>query len=136
MNCYLAGRYSSQATMRVHADQLIALGHHIASRWVYKAYGGDPDPIQAALEDLEDLSAADTLIVFTPRLHFPFPHHEDTGYVTTGGHHVELGLALAWHKTIYLVGSRVNIFHYLPQVTHCHLWTDFLTSITQEPATP
>jgi hypothetical protein len=117
MKIYLATRYSRNAEMRAIRDDLTALGHEVTSRWIDQ-HGGDlPESIVAeklnsepencfkyAQIDVDDLTAADTVVSFTC----------DGG--GKGGRHVEYGLALGLGKRLILVGSRENVFHTLPQV--------------------
>jgi nucleoside 2-deoxyribosyltransferase len=70
-----------------------------------------------AMDDIEDIQAADALIAFTER---PF---SDKG---RGGRHVEFGYALALKKTIYMIGPRENVFHCLPEVTRFRTWPEFI----------
>ena len=81
---------------------------------------------QRAAEDLEDISAASTLISFTevPRSHL--------GH---GGRHVEFGAALALGKRVLLVGERECVFHHLPNVEVFSTWDQALTFLINRPVT-
>ena len=92
---------------------LARIGVGTTSRWLNGHHGIDFDAISGeergrfAQEDLDDLDAADTFVLWNPR------HHHRGG---RGGRHVETGYALAHGKRVILVGERENVFHYLPEV--------------------
>lgn len=126
MKIYLAARFSAQQEMLGVRDVLTAFGHEITSSWIDTDVSGEigvdgltPDVMNTnpgrcwphAEADMNDLMAADTVIVFT-----------QYGPSTTGGRHVELGMALAARKRVILVGARENIFQTLPQVEHYPDW--------------
>lgn len=117
MRIYLAARYDRQAEMREWREALVAAGHEVVSSWLDgpapDAEDRLDDDVQArwAQVDMVDLRNADALITAT--------EEPSVGY-TTGGRHVELGLALAWGKRVYLVGPEENAFHHLPEVTQHH----------------
>jgi nucleoside 2-deoxyribosyltransferase len=60
-----------------------------------------------AEQDMADVLRSDVVVVFT---------HQPS---STGGRHVELGMALAAGKRVIICGDRENIFQTLPQVEHC-----------------
>lgn len=126
MKIYLASRYSRREELCGYRAELEAIGHTVTSRWLNGAHqiadDGTPlgeerekqfedmaDPRGAALrqsflqENMADVESADLLIAFTeePRV---------GGGRSRGGRHVELGLALAWGKQIFVVGPRENLF--------------------------
>ena len=102
-----------------YAKELEAIGYFVVSRWIdghhehNSKHGSQADYLadgneQAtwASEDYQQVFYGDMLVQFTG------------GDVRKrGGKHVELGLALAWHKKVYIVGEPENVFHYLPSVT-------------------
>lgn len=61
-----------------------------------------------AVKDFQDIDAADVYVLYKPKALHRKP--------TTGGHHVELGYALAKGKPCFIIGDRENVFHYLPGV--------------------
>ncbi len=83
---------------------------HVTARWISGAHetdAGVPD-LKAALEDIQDVEAADIVVSFT-----------ETGDVpgrSRGGRHVEFGYALAKGKRLIVVGTRENVFHHVPGV--------------------
>ena len=109
MKVYLASRYSDRLTMIAWRETLRRLGAEVTSRWINGGHEierdaqGDEDRRRFAEEDMEDVRAADVVIVHSPREFFR------TG---RGGRHVEFGYALALGKRIILVGERENVFHW------------------------
>jgi hypothetical protein len=107
MKIYLAARFERQAEMRDVARLLRAYGYVVTSRWLEVdglRVGTDEAPFYAA-QDVEDVAAAEVLILFT-----------EPERVSRGGKDVEMGLAFGLGRTVYVCGPRVNIFHYLPAV--------------------
>lgn len=130
MKLYLAGPYGDRLRLKEKADQLSTLGFEITSRWVH----GDHDLGRStedfrnyAEEDWQDIINADALILFIPQQPdraFLEP------YSTTGGHHVELGIALDSGKEILLIGQPANIFHLLPRIHTFEHWNnDVITTL-------
>ena len=130
MKIYLAARYSRRAELLEYAGELREAGHEVTSTWLqgehqlanrYNTAGAveaatDTVPMVArpfALADYADVWAADIVVSFTeaPR-----------SGASRGGRHVEFGLALAWNKTVLVVGPRENVFHTLPQVAQFDSW--------------
>jgi nucleoside 2-deoxyribosyltransferase len=114
---YLAARYSRREELLDYRAHLQAIGHEVTSRWLHGNHqiddaglsveGEHKERVRFALEDWEDLDAADTVINFTetPR-----------STSSRGGRHVEFGAALAMDKRCIVVGPRENVFHCLPAV--------------------
>jgi hypothetical protein len=125
---YLAARYSRRAELLEHADDLYAAGVGLVrARWLYEDHDwpGDaasPEGIAAAahfaVDDYEDIRAADLVIVFSEQ---PAP-----GGRNRGGRHVELGLALAWRKPLVVVGPPENVFMMLPGLCRVTNWRQAL----------
>ena len=105
---YLAGSYS--ARKRLYAESRIltgATGIRCTSRWLKGLHDG-VKPKKCAQDDIEDVEAA---VVFILYLDKPS---------TTGGMWVELGLALAQHKEIYIIsegeaGNAACFAHLVPR---------------------
>lgn len=129
---YLAARYSRNAEMRGVRDVLTALGYAVTSRWIDQHDGELLESVTTAVlnsdpasvchfgqKDIEDLTAADTVISFTSA---------DGG--GKGGRHVEYGLALGLNKRLILVGPREHIFHTLPQAEHYVSWRQLVMALT------
>ena len=130
MKLYLAGPYGDRLRLKEKADQLSALGFKITSRWVH----GDHDLGRSitdfrkyAEEDWQDIIDADALVLFIPQQ----PERKFLEpYSTTGGHHVELGIALATGKEVLLIGQPANIFHLLPRIRSFDHWNnDVITTL-------
>jgi nucleoside 2-deoxyribosyltransferase len=119
MKVYLAARFSRIDEMRECCAQLEARGFTVTSRWLNGGHEWEGTPDEAippdhaarfAIEDLDDIEAADILMCFTePSRSGP----------SRGGRHVEAGYAIAKHKTVICVGHRENVFYCLPQIRFC-----------------
>ena len=119
---YLASRFSHKPQMQAHAADLAHDGIVVTSRWMradYRWNGVPEDAINeyelalCAMDDLDDIAAADVLVCFT--------EHPSAGH-TSGGRHVEAGYALGLGKPILVVGPRENIFYGLPGVAQVPDW--------------
>ena len=123
MKVYLAARFSRIMEMRTYRYQLEKIGIQATSRWVNE----DPqagfnryDSFETyAQHDLDDVLAADLLIFFS----------EPEGVSTSGGRHVEFGIALAAGIPIYVVGEHENVFHSLPSVRHWSSWAQLIKAL-------
>jgi hypothetical protein len=126
MRAYLAARFQLRDEMRGVRDVLQALGHEVTSRWIDQ----EPDGFNKtnfdkgapeAHKDLEDIRAADTLILFTE-----VP-------TSTGGYMVEFGYAMGLHNPLRLIviGPLRNIFMALPQVEHYPDWSRFVMELSK-----
>jgi hypothetical protein len=111
-NVYIAASFDTADAVRTLRDQLQNYVN-VTSSWCEEpplvADDYREKPIEAryrANEDLLDIERSEIVAVFTD-----VPS-------TTGGLHVELGLALALGKRIIVVGPRRNVFHYLNVVEH------------------
>lgn len=97
---YLAARYSRREELEVYADIIRAESDEVTSRW----HDGHQDHtlprpwVKYAQEDIDDLRAADVVMVFA-------------GGSTLGGVHFECGLAYGIGKRILLIGKPENVFH-------------------------
>ena len=142
MRVYLAARYSRRMELCGYREQLRAVGFDVQARWLdgkhqisdsgqpigdsgeamVEATGGQGDEgavlrARFALDDYEDSISADIHISFSePPRSSP----------SRGGRHVELGIALARHIPVYVIGFRENIFHWLPQVRFFSTWGECL----------
>src|SRR3972149_9628860 len=118
MKIYLASRYSRRMEMLSFASWLELQEHEVTARWIHGNHLISDDELNAgdiqrqlgeryALEDLADIGSADLLICFseTPR-----------SVSSRGGRHVELGVALALGKEVWLVGPIENAFHCLRNI--------------------
>lgn len=110
MKIYLTSRYQDHPLMRDWRAVLELMGHDVTSRWIEGKHSADEDVPdygdqrrRFAMEDLEDIDAADAIVANSDPEIFRTSH---------GGRHVELGYALARGKKIFLVGERENVFHW------------------------
>lgn len=125
MRIYLAARYSRREELLGYKADLEAAGHVVTSRWLAGAHQWDPvveqiespeaaidsiplEAVRFAREDVEDVEAADLLIAFTER--------PRANLASRGGRHVELGMAIALDKAIFVIGPRENVFCTLPGI--------------------
>lgn len=133
MQFYLAARYSRAEEMREVQSHLEALGHKVTSRWIEQPHGADSDIIrsrqdiaeQAAVEDLEDLTAADVVISFAGN------GSSKKEKPSKGGRHVEFGVGLALNKESVVIGTPENAFHWLPNVDRYDTIEDYIETLEQ-----
>lgn len=110
MKIYLAANFRA----RVFLKKLIPLfedkGHEITSRWItHEDHVAETveTKVKSAKEDVEDVYRAEAIVLFA----------DQYGPRPARGKYVELGLALAKKKKIYIVGQeRDCIFYWLPEV--------------------
>lgn len=116
MRIYVAAMYSLRSEMvKVH-EALVRGGHEPTSRWVDGAEE-NMSSAEAAVMDMEDVYRADALLAFT---------YDRGKMFSGGGRHVELGMALAWGKRVFIVGGLENVFCYHPCVTQVQSVEEFL----------
>ncbi len=112
------------------AEAIEAAGFGVVSGW----HGGwtahhtyeraAPEMLAAEAEhDLLDLSFASHLLVLE--------NQPDGG--SRGGHHTELGIALARHMGVAIIGQRGNVFHYLPDVRRFDSVAEYVEWLKSEP---
>lgn len=111
MKIYLAHNFKARWWLRDYKALLEQNGHEVTSRWISQNYPDIRNPEgeqKYALEDLEDIDAADALILFT----------DQYGEKPGKGKFMEYGYAYAKGKQIYLHGLDYNssIFYYLPGI--------------------
>lgn len=128
---YLSGQFEDGPVLRKVRDDLVRAGFRVTSRWLN---GASSTPATAsahqegaaarlaaiAYQDIEDIEAADVVVVFNPR------EACNTG---RGGRHVETGYALALRKRVIVVGARGNVFHWMPEVTVVDDWGDLIVAL-------
>lgn len=114
MKAYVAAPFEERLLAMEILQVLEYANIDVVSSWLY--VDADTRPIglmapheqsKAALRDLEEIQAADIVVVLGSR---------DYAHAGTGGRHVELGFALGIGKPVFLLGDRTNIFHHLPAV--------------------
>lgn len=112
---YIAGRYSRRDEFNFYAGILRGRGATIDARWltrepsawsvkdIRRGIEGAADAGRiAAIQDFGDVCRANMLLSFT--------EDDDAGY-TSGGRHVEYGIAYTMGLTLAIVGPRENVFH-------------------------
>ena len=141
---YFAAGYDRAWEMRQFRDNLQPFGWEVTSRWIDNKPDDKPigtrdlavpaedamgDVLLASsetyrrartanLENIEDLTRAGTLLLFTRT-----PS-------TTGGRHTELGMALALRKRIIVIGPRENVFQ--AELERFDTFHDFILSLQGE----
>lgn len=124
---YLAASYARKNEMRGVRDVLAAAGHTVTSTWIDR-----PEDLEGiskdkkkrlmqetpliyqgfALQDSEDLSKANVLVMFTG---------DDK---STGVRHTEFGMALVLGMDIVIVGPRENVFQCVDGIYHYNSWDE------------
>ena len=131
MYLYLAARYSRRLELCGYRTILENLGHHVTSCWLHGAHEVADATLTTipreqvarfAQEDYTDICVAQALIAFTEKP-YTIP--------TRGGRFVELGMALALRKKVYVVGPRENVFCALPQITLCATFDECLATLKE-----
>jgi len=131
MKIYLAADYARKEEMQGVRDVLSALGHIITSQWIDRpsairafGIGGARIDLKVCMEitnsNICDLRDADMVLLFT------------SGELSRGGRHTEFGMALAWKKSICIIGPREHSFHSLPYIRQYDSWPMFLINQFQE----
>lgn len=129
MKVYIAASFAARERLRPIRDQLWKLGHEVVSSWLDetvlpKGMTEEEFFTQLAVKDLAEVKAADAVI-------------QDTiTDSTTGGSHVEFGMALSQLKVKYVVGKPRSIFHQLADKQFDN-WDDAISYITMTwPSAP
>lgn len=126
MKVYLASRFSRASELLGYKVDLERHGIHVTSRWLLGGHewvGTDDSelPVEVggrfALDDIEDLIAADVVVCFTEA-----PRTSSS----RGGRHVEFGYALAMGKELIVVGHRENVFYCVDSVRFYETWEQAL----------
>jgi nucleoside 2-deoxyribosyltransferase len=127
---YIASRFGRREEALSLAEELKKLGHNIISTWFLPGQAMQVNNptfeeeltwnLEIANRDWNEIFLSDTFITLT----------EDMDNLpegaARGGRHAEFGMAVALHKTIYLIGQREHVFHYLPEVSVFGSTEDFL----------
>tara|TARA_Y100000310_G_scaffold339889_1_gene433991 strand:- start:807 stop:1202 length:396 start_codon:yes stop_codon:yes gene_type:complete len=118
---YFSGSFDARDQIKLRATEFAARSLGIVtSNWLrepeVRVEDGREDWVLRARanEDRIDVERSDALVVFT-----------DTPS-TTGGRHVEVGIALAHRIPVYVIGPQENVFHYPSDVQHYQTWKEFL----------
>ena len=119
---YFSGSFDARETIQAHAKEFVDRSYGtVTSNWLLEPEvrviddGREDWVLRArANEDRIDVERSDAVIVFT-----------DTPS-TTGGRHVEVGIALAHRIPVFVIGPRENVFHYPSDVRQYPTWESFL----------
>lgn len=137
MKIYLCAAYERRNEMQGVAECLQAMfKHDITSSWVRTRPNKSGNLLSGlgavdfaentdycghfALQDLEDIRQADTIVAFTD------------GEKARGGRHVEFGYAAALGHRLILVGPRETLFHTLPYVEWFPSWPSLVMAMADE----
>jgi len=125
MRVYLASRYSRREELCRYRADLQAAGYTVTSRWLDGNHQISDDGLSAeagaierqrfALEDYEDVCAADLLIAFTE------PPRSTS---SRGGRHCEMGIALGQEMRVWVVGPTEQVFCCLSWVRRFDTWEE------------
>jgi nucleoside 2-deoxyribosyltransferase len=130
MKVYLAAKYSMKEDMQHVAAIFKSKGIGITSSWLNEPHSpsstlADVDVKHLrkfALQDIEDIKAADAVVLFSIDPLIP---------TVRGGRHVETGIAIALGKPLFIIGPEENVFHFLPQVTHFTTISALLSTLAE-----
>lgn len=111
MKAYIASNYSHRNDLALKiVPQLEALGLTITSSWLKQTHEDRAPEKQEgyALQDLEDIDAADFLIYYSTQI----------GWKPGRGKHIEFGYAYAKKMQIFCIGTEneESVFYFLPGV--------------------
>jgi hypothetical protein len=125
LKIYLASRYTRREEMLGCAAELEAMGHEVTARWIRGNHQISDQGLSEeacaeerqrfAVEDAEDLFAAQCVVSFTEPPRSPF---------SRGGRHVEFGMGVTSGKKSIVVGHRENVFHCLPFIEFYPTWDE------------
>lgn len=100
MSVYIAARGEDQALAATVRDHLELAGFEVTARWIDQSLSNESH--DEAQQDIDDVRRALVLVLLKPAS----AHRQ-----TTGGHHVETGIALEREMPILLLGDIENVFH-------------------------
>lgn len=130
MKIYMAAGFSRKNEIAEKSQELENLGIKVVSTWPWEdaapnstmAEVGSDYLRKNARKDLNEILAADALILFTQDPEKPF---------VRGGRMHETGFAQALGKTLLICGPRENIFHYLPEFNQFDTWESLKATLTK-----
>lgn len=120
MKYYIATKLHNTANHNIVRDALNRIGHTITYDWTVHGpvFDKGVDEIKRVNElEIKGVRDADVLIVL--------PNCETNNIPTGRGTHVELGLAIAWEKCIYMVGNK-DIIKGSHKETTCFWYNDLI----------
>lgn len=112
---YLAARYSRREEMLGHLPALGMVGLTVRSTWLHGSHESDASAIALDPDLLGTLAAEDFREVVAASVFITFTEGPEVGF-TSGGRHVEMGIALAASLRCIVIGPRENVFHHLSAV--------------------
>jgi nucleoside 2-deoxyribosyltransferase len=130
MRVYIAGSFGRADFLAGHIVPILS-GHQleVTSSWLREGeeqHTNHTDEVPdwqkraRAHDDMVDINRSDVMLVFT-----------DVAS-TTGGFHFEVGYAIASGIPVYMVGPRLNVFHYDQRIQHCTDAYDAAIRISEE----
>lgn len=110
MRIMLSAPYELRPVMEAYSRHLEHSGHVVTSRWVTGAHELNSEVLLPGycLEDEQDVKDANVLLFYAG----PGARKRKM----RGGAHTEVGMALAQGKTVLILGSRQNVFHFHPNI--------------------
>lgn len=143
MKVYIASWFASKNKIRKKAEELRKHGIEVTSRWINETIPGNATVAsvsedylrETAIIDIEDILAADTVVLITPTKKdyktIPKPSWARGGRVFESGFQYGLMLASRFRKgrRLVIVGPKENVFHWLSEVEHFPDWKSFVRSI-------
>lgn len=115
---YLAGPYAARARLNAYAEDLRGMLVDVTASWLDETHDITPGTLDAATDlsdaevahhaatDLEDIANADLLVLITADV-------AGVPGASSGGRHVETGVAIANGIPVLVVGQPENVFHRL-----------------------
>jgi hypothetical protein len=122
--CYLASRFRHRYILQGYRQALSRINIHTTSRWLDLKDEDESQLAACAKTDAADIEISDLLI--------SFPEPARSLPPTRGGHFWEEGFAYGTNKRVMVVGNRVHVFHYLPDVEFFASWNECLAALTRE----
>ncbi len=107
---YIAAPFTARERARELKDMVEAAGHVSTASWI-PSHLSDYDNLSAtqllteAKHDALGVRRSDIIVLIN-----------NEGPSTSGGMHVEFGLALAYGKGVIIVGEKTNLFHYFDKI--------------------
>lgn len=121
MRVYISGLWESRERIARWGPIFRAAGHEVTSSWLEEGgVGRGCDILQEQMtsgKDIQEIASSDLLVVDT---------FDVDAY---GGREVEVGIALALHIPVVVVGPRRNIFHSLA-IRRLSSWNAVLSFLT------
>lgn len=120
---YIAAPFDQRDRAKRVKEQLEAAGHVTTSTWISSHLDNldeldSESAMHEANHDAEGVLRSEIMVFLN-------------GESTSGGMHVEMGIAIAASKSILLVGPRTSIFHHLPNVKQIDADADIVDRINR-----